>query len=447
MMIVISSRIALLFSLFVVVSSFALAQNTTNSRPALSEADRVAREIELKEVERQVQEGAEARRKFEAELSAIKSDRAQLMQKTIDLAASVNSLEARVSATEERLALALADEERIASDLAERHAVILDLLSGLQRIGQMPPPIVLADPEDLLSTIRGAMMLGAALPELSEESRKLADDLRARETARQTVETERNAMAADIVKLVAEREQLNLALEARQRDQAQTEDKVADEAARVAALAAKSQSLKDLLSQAESEIGTVVQATDAANAATSQAEEDAASLVAQGRKDERAKVVQEAFRDPTRIAPKVAFSELKGNLRQVVSGSIVRGFNDKDQLGNPVKGLSVVTRPGAYVLAPADVWVSYSGPFRSFGQLLILNAGGGYYILLAGMDRMTVGLGQFVLAGEPVAVMPQPNSTGAEQKAPTLYIEFRKDGTPFDPAPWWAAGLFEKVKE
>ena len=92
----------------------------------------------------------------------------------------------------------------------------------------------------------------------------------------------------------------------------------------------------------------------------------------------------------------------------------------------------------------------YAGPFRNYGQLLILNAGGGYHVLLAGMDRISVDLGQFVVTGEPVAVMggrmqtAASSVTGAGQ--PVLYVEFRKDGTPVDPSPWWAASESEKVR-
>jgi septal ring factor EnvC (AmiA/AmiB activator) len=81
---------------------------------------------------------------------------------------------------------------------------------------------------------------------------------------------------------------------------------------------------------------------------------------------------------------------------------------------------------------------------------LILNMGGGYHLLLAGMERISVDLGQFVLAGEPVAVMGNGSriaavlATGSSQ--PVLYIEFRKDGTPIDPGPWWAAGEVKKVR-
>ena len=93
----------------------------------------------------------------------------------------------------------------------------------------------------------------------------------------------------------------------------------------------------------------------------------------------------------------------------------------------------------------------YAGPFRSYGQLLILNAGDGYHVLLAGMERISVDIGQFVLTGEPVAVM----GSGASQTAatipmgssqPALYVEFRKDGTPVDPGPWWARKESEKVR-
>ncbi|MGD8479120.1 MAG: peptidoglycan DD-metalloendopeptidase family protein, partial [Methyloceanibacter sp.] len=75
------------------------------------------------------------------------------------------------------------------------------------------------------------------------------------------------------------------------------------------------------------------------------------------------------------------------------------------------------------------------------GQLLIINAGGGYHILLAGMSRIDVSPGQFVLAGEPIAVMGNgtaPGNRGEHNSRPVLYVEFRKDGRPIDPGPWWA---------
>ncbi|MEI9804348.1 MAG: peptidoglycan DD-metalloendopeptidase family protein [Pseudolabrys sp.] len=128
----------------------------------------------------------------------------------------------------------------------------------------------------------------------------------------------------------------------------------------------------------------------------------------------------------------------------------MKEFGASDGNGGLEKGISIATRAGAQVTAPADGWVVYAGQFRSYGQLLILNVGGGYHLLLAGMDRISVDLGQFVLTGEPVASMGSGShiaailATGSSQ--PVLYIEFRKDGVPVDPGPWWAAGEGEKVR-
>jgi septal ring factor EnvC (AmiA/AmiB activator) len=151
-----------------------------------------------------------------------------------------------------------------------------------------------------------------------------------------------------------------------------------------------------------------------------------------------------------RLSPAIAFAAAKGALPLPVKGVKVRDFGSTDSAGGIEKGLSVAARSGAQVTAPCDGSVVYAGPFRSYGQLLILNAGGGYHVLLAGMERISVDLGQFVLTGEPVAVMGnEPKlaaaaATGASQ--PILYIEFRKDGTPIDPGPWWAANHSEKVR-
>jgi len=66
------------------------------------------------------------------------------------------------------------------------------------------------------------------------------------------------------------------------------------------------------------------------------------------------------------------------------------------------------------------------------------------------MDRISVDLGQFVLTGEPVAAMGSGSRVaaivGAGSTQPILYVEFRKDGVPIDPGPWWAASDGEKVR-
>ena len=155
-----------------------------------------------------------------------------------------------------------------------------------------------------------------------------------------------------------------------------------------------------------------------------------------------------AFASPDRMKPAMPFEAAKGSLRLPAAGRRTKHFGDAEPAGGTARGISLQTRKEARITAPSDGWVVYAGAFRSYGQLLIINAGGGYHVLLAGMSRIDVSLGQFVLAGEPIAMMGNsaaPSQGGADSSRPVLYVEFRKDGRPIDPDPWWAEAS-EKVQ-
>ncbi len=173
------------------------------------------------------------------------------------------------------------------------------------------------------------------------------------------------------------------------------------------------------------------------------AEADAAAVTA--------RVAAGAFKGPARLAPGTMFTDAKGMLPLPVTGNVSKRFGADDGFGSVEHGISLATRAKAVVSAPSDGWISFSGPYRTYGQLVIINAGSGYYIVLAGMDHIDVALGQFVLAGEPVGAMGDGSVKTAAAIAlggaqPILYVEFRKDGAAIDPSPWWAKADFEKVR-
>ncbi|MBS0235009.1 MAG: peptidoglycan DD-metalloendopeptidase family protein [Proteobacteria bacterium] len=147
--------------------------------------------------------------------------------------------------------------------------------------------------------------------------------------------------------------------------------------------------------------------------------------------------------NPGRIEPAIPFSDARGKLPLPAQGRRALGFGERTQFGGQSKGMVIETRFSAQVTSPCDGWVVYAGEFRSYGQLLIINAGDGYHVLLAGLSQIDVQPGQFVLTAEPVGTMSggQKNSTSATPvSGPVLYVELRKDGRPIDPDPWWASG-------
>ena len=389
------------------------------------------RDEELKAARDEQRRSAEAEATLKREIEQIGADRTKLNQDLIDTAARLRGVEAKVESTQERLKPLDENESSIRKSLDGRRAVIGEVLGALQRMGRQPPPALIASPEDALQSVRTAIVLGAVLPEMRREVESLANDLSELLAVRKKIDAEREQLKAEVAALDGERARMAALVEERQKQLTEREKVLEAERSRAGALAQQVDNLKDLIAKLEQGL----------NPATRELREA-------GRSDSRPAL--SAFRDPGRLAPAVAFASLRGRVPIPVNGVKLKEFGAPDASGGSEKGISIATRAGAQVTAPADAWVVYAGPFRSYGQLLILNVGGGYHVLLAGMDRISVDLGQFVLAGEPVAVMGNGShiaailATGSRQ--PVLYVEFRKDGVPVDPGPWWAAGEGEKVR-
>jgi septal ring factor EnvC (AmiA/AmiB activator) len=390
-----------------------------------------AHDRELEAARDQQRRSVETEATLKKEIEQIGADRRKLAQDLIDTAGRLRATEQAIEATQVRLKPLDDNERTLRASLEARRAVIGEVLAALQRIGHRPPPALIASPEDALQALRTAMVLGAVLPDMRQKAEALAADLTTLLNVRKSIAAERDKLKNEIASLDGERTRMAALVEERQKQQSEREQALAAEKAKAGDLARQVDNLKDLIGKLEAALDPAVR--DAREAA---------------RSDSRPAL--SAYRDPGRLAPAVAFASIRGRVPIPVNGVKLKAFGAPDGNGGVEKGISIATRAGAQVTAPADGWVVFAGAFRSYGQLLILNVGGGYHVLLAGMDRISVDLGQFVLAGEPVAAMGTGShiaailATGSSQ--PVLYIEFRKDGAPVDPGPWWVAGEGEKVR-
>jgi septal ring factor EnvC (AmiA/AmiB activator) len=421
---------------------FARAEEALPSVPAdvPTDAERQARQADLDAVTRDIALTAQRQAELRKEIDGLDKDRATLNQTLLDTGKRVQDTEAAIDQSEARLKALAAQETGIRRSLLERRDVLAEVLAALQRMGRHPPPALLVRPEDALSSVRSAILLGAVVPDLRAAAAKLADDLKKLVALKADISAEHNRLRADATKLLEDRARVQLLIEEKRNEASASAAALADEQRKAEDLAGKAANLKDLIGRMEAQIAAAAEASAAAEKAAAEAAAKAAA--------EPAKPT--SLGSAGRLAPAVAFDDAKGLLPKPVIGSVVVGFGDKDNLGGRSQGISMATRAAAQVTSPCDGWVVYAGPFRSYGQLLIINAGGGYHVLLAGMERIDVQLGQFVLAGEPVAMMASQRlaSAGAAPVGaaqPVLYVEFRKESTPIDPAPWWATSSDEKV--
>ncbi len=416
------------------------APETASTTPEIDQAalQKQVREQELLALGRDMEVSDQRQSEIEREIQLIDRDRDTLNSKILTAADTIKSLETKLTDTERRLLRLAENEDTVRVSLRGRRGVLAEVLAALQRIGRRPPPALAVRPSDALAAVRSAILLNAVMPELRVETEALAADLAELSRLKSIIAEEKKSLRGDAMRLAEEKSRLELLLSAKRQERDKTAAELAQEKARSQELAAKAGTLKELIADLEREIESARTAAAKSREAERQARLD---------QSER----QDPFSDPGRLAPAVAFEDTKGRLPRPVSGEMVRDFGQEDEFGSLTQGQSITTRAGSRVTSPSDGWVVYAGPFRSFGQLLILNTGGGYHVLLAGMDRIDAELGQFVLAGEPVGVMgttkwASASTIGLGSSQPILYVEFRKDGSAIDPTPWWVRVEEEKAR-
>jgi septal ring factor EnvC (AmiA/AmiB activator) len=399
-------------------------------------------------------------KELKADVDKLANERKRITERLIETARLAQQSEGQLSLIESRLGELDTQEKHLRGSLEQRHGSISALLAAMQRMGRNPPPVMVTRREDALSMVRSAMLLAAAFPELRGQALALADQLNDLVRVMTSIRTEGEKLRTETGRLNEATTRLASLQEMKRQTQAEREQEF-DRARRSAAEISKSVAdLSDLIGKLDKEVaartglGTYEESlaaaaeqqrlTGVAPPKPGSAAEERENSVVLAPAEERV-----AMLSPGRIKPAMPFTHAKGLLPLPAQGRRVLSFGDKTQSGNHSKGLVIETRQGARIVSPSDGWIVYAGEFRSYGQLLIINVGGGYHILLAGLSQIDVQLDQFVLAGEPVGVMVTAAKTEqakTQDNAPVLYIEFRKDQRPIDPDPWWMSDASRKVQ-
>ncbi len=385
---------------------------------------------------------------------ALAEARAKLNTELIEAGKQVQASEAKLSGTEAKLAELTDQVTVIRNSITDRKETIVKMLSAMQRIGRTPPPALVTRRDDALAVVRSAMLLAQVFPELKYQADNLSQELDGLVKLESGIREQRDAEQRETDRLTGERSSIDKLLEEKKAKLAQSEAELVTTRQAAVQQAAEETELNALIARLDERIAKAEVAQYDAEVATEKAlraREQSQALATPGNekvieiKPESTKI---AFASPARLKPAMPFELTKGTLPLPAQGKRLKRFGEADGVGGTLRGISLQTRGEARIIAPTDGWVVYAGPFRSYGNLLIINAGGGYHVLLAGMGRIDVSLGQFVLAGEPVAVMGAALQAGQgnnDNSRPVLYVELRKDGRPIDPGPWWAEAS-EKVQ-
>lgn len=409
--------------------------------PAPDQGQLDQKRLELRGLNDAAAKSAATSRQIKAQIEAARADRARLAAALVVTGTKLRNDAAESVTDGARLAKLRANEGALRTKLASERGVMAQVLAALQRMGRNPPPAVLVQPGDMLAAIRSSILLGAVLPGLHDKAQALSKDLHELINIESNVSAEQHRLESDQKTLAAEQKQLDGLIAARQAAEALSQQNLNAETARASVLATKANSLADLITNMQARLSA---ATDARN---NDARLAALNSAASARIATEGALPAD---DPARLAPAATFISTKGTLALPANGVFSSHFGDDDGYGSKAHGDSLRVAPGADVFAPVDGWVVFAGRYRAYGQMVILNAGQGYFLLIAGMSSVNVGANQFLLRGEPLGRMGMATTRTAATLAiggpgPILYIELRKDHVPIDPDPWWAKTALAKA--
>jgi murein hydrolase activator len=385
-----------------------------------------ARELYIRRKLRLEQIQAE-REELSKDKVTLAANRARMRARRIETARALRLSEKRLSEIEDKLAKTRVRVKEAREKLDEKSAQMSTLFALMQGMSREPPPLLITHTRDALKMIRSGMVLATFYGDIEKLATRLADEVSTLEAAQKEAELQEQRRKAEQTQNSRLKTQIELLLRENRNHLEATAASLENLKSASKINTAGIKSLEEMLPVLDAEAGKK------------------ADLLAKGEDNKGVEIASGAGKvamlQPGRMQPAIPFANSQGLLPLPVQGKIFIGFGQSDQNGAPSKGIHLETREAAQVISPCDGVILYAGPFRSYGQLLIINPGGGYHVVIAGMDRIDAQQGQYVLAGEPIAAMGAETHTGERSpKRPTLYVEFRRDQQSIDPEPWWSSG-------
>ncbi|WP_336974552.1 murein hydrolase activator EnvC family protein [Sphingobium aromaticiconvertens] len=364
----------------------------------------------LKAARQQAEDARDRSQRLDQQAGQAREDAERARRHAAAMAARIQEAEADIQMAQARLAIIARLQRAQAVRLAERQEPVVKLTAALQMMARRPLALALVQPGSMTDAVHMRAVLGAVLPVIRERTAGLRAELDRSRALRATAQQAADALTDSRMKLTQRQSDLR-ALEARKRVAAQALRSDAGlEEDRAVALGERARDIVDLMDQLESAGDLRDRLAALSGPILRPARPDQAGVISGGETPERATA---ASGPPPYRLP--------------VVGQLVTGMGEVSTSGVRSRGLTLATQPSAQLVAPTAGRIAFAGPYRGYGQILIIDHGQGWTTLLTGLHRLSVNVGETVRQGDPVGI--------AGSGRPTITIELRRNGRPIDIVP------------
>lgn len=363
-------------------------------------------QADLRRLEQQIQQEKQAGEVSGRKAAEMSGEVKTVQRQIVQLARTVREKEDDLTRLEKRQAQTVARQKELTQKLNLTNKQLVQIMSGMQTLALRPSELAYMRSETPLNMLRSRMVMGYSVPIINGTNRQVRQDLAELSRLNTDLQTQIIRIKSTRNQLSEQSNQMDRLLQQKSLLQAQYQVSQQQSQARVKDLGAQARDIKDLLAKLEQE------------------KKYQAAQNAMRRTQNNRPAFKQAPLDNG------AFARAYGRLPYPLHGTTVAHFGDTMVGGAHTKGITISGRPSARVIAPFDGMVLFAGPFKNYGELVILDHGDDYLVLLAGMDHITTAVGQEVLAGEPIGQV--------KSARPELYLEIRKSGQAIDPEPWFS---------
>ena len=386
---------------------------------------------DLAKMEREVQAQNLEHKKLQAQATQISLELTRISKDMIASAKQIQNSEEKISRMESELETLRADLKKAEENFVVEDDNLIKTLSALQNLALKPTEALFVQPLTPVEIIRSAMLLREAVPYLQENAARIREDLEKIEAQKNLVEKQVARIIRQKKILEKEHEQMKALVQRKSKIRNAVEIKSVKAKKKVEQLASQANDLRDLLNKLEKQRQEKLRRQEEERRRLAELKAAEARRAA----EETKKLEEKQRADLIKFKPEVInevgenFVKAKGHLLRPARGPVVTAYGEQMSKGVTSKGIIIKTRSQAQVISPYDGTVIFAGPFRGYGNLIIIEHGQGYLSLLAGLEEVDCELGQMLLAGEPVGQMPE---SGDDR----LYVELRKDNHPVNPLTW-----------